>query len=293
MEKLYKSNRLYLIPYNNRIKNDSDYQLFTDKLISIIFDYALLQSDSIDYIISIYDKYYQNYLELQNSFTVTGKYKYSTYKELSKNLETDFHKNYIYVLLISFMTTSYRYDLMNFITDLIAKNLKNGNEDGLEIGFGSGIDLLFREKYFKKYEIFDINQYSKIIFELLFKNNNVYSFSNTFYTFSDTEKFTFVQFIELLEHLENPSEYINSAYKVLKHGGSFVFTAAVNMANIDHIYHFHNVDSVRKMIDERKWEIMAEEAFVNSLMKFPKQKISEIINDNKAPFILVYFLKKK
>lgn len=293
LSEINKSNRLSLIPYYTRIKYDDDYKIFADKIIDIVFEYAKINNDNMDYIGKIYNDYYLNYIDLQNEFNKTGKYKYNTYKELDTILDSSFHKNYIYILLLSFLTTSYRYEMMNYISSCMNKLLKENEENGLEIGFGTGIDLATRLNYFKSYDIFEINEYSQIMFNLLYRNINSIKFNKAFYTFDDEDKYSFVQLIELMEHLETPKEYIDFTHKTLKRGGYLIFTTAVNMANIDHIYLFNNLHSVRKLIDNDKWDIIEEKYFLNSLIKYPEAKINDIVNSNKLPYIVTHILKKK
>jgi SAM-dependent methyltransferase len=293
LNKINKKNRLFLIPYFSKIKYDNDYEKFSDKAISVLFDYAKSNNDELDLIVEKYCNYYLEYLKLQNDFKKYGKYKYNSYSELDSYLDSEFNKVYIYVLLISYLTTSYRYEMMLHITALLDQYLDENSEIGLEIGFGSGIDLISREKYFKNYDIYDTNEFSQIFFNLGFALKKQFSFNRSLYTFSDRNKYSYVQLIELMEHLENPKSYIDFIYETLKNGGFLIFTAAVNMANIDHIYLFNNILSVRSLIDREKWDIIDEQCFINSIINYSKSKREEIFKNNKVPYIVVFLLRKK
>lgn len=288
-----KKNRLFLIPYKNRIKNDEQYLKFTSRLITVLYEYAKLNNDNMDYIVESYNDYYLNYLELQQEFNKIGEYKYKNYADLEKDLDSRFHKDYIYVLLLSFLTTSYRYDMMDFVSESAAKYLKSNNESGLEIGFGTGIELSERIDYFKNYDIYEINKYSEQIFNLLYKNSAVAKYNNAFYGFDDDQEYTYVQLIELMEHLEEPKKYIDWSHKILKSEGIVVFTAAVNMANIDHIYLFDSIQSVRDLIEDSKWEVLERRCFINSMFKYSEEKIKELIESRKTPYIITFILRKK
>jgi SAM-dependent methyltransferase len=290
--KMSKLNRLSLIPHFTRVKRDNKYKQFADRTLDAVFAYAKANGDSMDYIVKAYNDYYFEYIDLQNEFNNNGKYRYGSYEELSKALSPTFQKNYIYVLLLSFLTTTYRYEMMAHISESLQNLLAEKSEIGLEIGFGTGIDLVERLHYCESYDIFEINKYSREMFDLLFADNKTIAFNNVLYTFDDVDKYTFVQLIELMEHLEDPKKYIDLTHKILKKNGCLVFTAAVNMANIDHIYLFNNLQSVRDLIDKEKWEIVDEKCFINSLIKYPEEKINEIINSNKSPYITTHILRK-
>lgn len=292
IESIEKKNRLFLIPYKNRVKKDERYLEFTNRLISVIYNYAELNNDEIDYVIESYNNYYLNYLELQQQFNKTGSYKYKNYADLDQDLDEVFHKDYIYVLLISFLTTSYRYDMMEFVSEAANKYLKNESEVGLEIGFGTGIELAERIDYFVKYDIYEINKYSEQIFNLLYKGSTLANYNNAFYEFDDVLKYSYVQLIELMEHLEEPKKYIDRSHRILKSEGIVVFTAAVNMANIDHIYLFDTIQSVRDLIDDQKWEVLDSKCFINSIFKYSEEKIKELIEGKKTPYIITFVIRK-
>ncbi|GEM_PF-6245840 len=293
LSKLKKKNRLSLIPYYTKIKNDIEFINFSNKVINVISEYANLNGDDEDYIVRVYDEYYLEYLELQKEFQKSGKYKYNSFATLNNELNSEFHKDYIYVLLLSFLTTSYRYEMMNYISNKLDLVLNTKGEIGIEIGFGTGIDLLSRINRFDLYDIYEINEYSKRMFDLLYQENKITNYNYSFYQFEDIEMYSFVQLIELMEHLENPKSYIDLSHKILKKDGILLFSSAVNMANIDHIYLFNNLESVRTLIDEDKWDVIDEKCFVNSLLKYPDDKIQDIIDKNKAPYIVLHLLKKK
>jgi hypothetical protein len=292
LSKIKKSNRLSLIPYYTRIKTDDEYKKFAEKTIDAIFLYGKSNNDSEDYIVKIYNDYYLEYLELQAEFNKTGRYRFSSYEEVDKILGPIFHKNYIYVLLLSFLTTTYRYEMMKYISGSMANVLKENSENGLEIGFGTGIDLPSRLNYFTNYDIFEINEYSEKIFNLLYADNKTINYNKAFYNFDDENKYSFVQLIELMEHLQDPKKYIDLSHKILKKNGRLIFTTAVNMANIDHIYLFNNLQSVRDLIDESKWKVVDEKCFLNSLVNYPEEKVNDIIVNNRAPYIVTHILKK-
>jgi len=289
---LNQKNRLFLIPYFSKLKNERDYEEFIEKVIDTLLKYSKIYGDSLELIAEIYNNYYMEYLELQSDFIKKGQYKYNDFNTLNQNLSSDFHKNYIYILLLSFMTTTYRFDMIKFISRSMGNLLEDNSEIGLEIGFGTGVDLDDNLKFFKQYEVYDLNPHSEMIFNLCFKEKEKINFHKQFYQFKEHNSYTYIQFIELLEHIEYPELYVNKAHDVLKFGGILIFTAAVNMANIDHIYLFNSKKAVKDLINIDKWKIIAEEYFINSLLKYPKEKINAIIENNSSPYIVTYVLKK-
>jgi SAM-dependent methyltransferase len=70
---------------------------------------------------------------------------------------------------------------------------------------------------------------------------------------------------EVLEHLENPAEFICSLFEMTKPDGLAYITAAINASHVDHIYLYRSPDEVSNHLTEAGFEIIdarAEYAYV-------------------------------
>ena len=54
--------------------------------------------------------------------------------------------------------------------------------------------------------------------------------------------------VEVLEHLEDPDDFLINLYRILQPGGRGYITAAINAPNADHIYLYKNLFEVEKQI---------------------------------------------
>lgn len=61
---------------------------------------------------------------------------------------------------------------------------------------------------------------------------------------------------EVLEHLEDPQNFIKALYKATRPKGWGYITAAVNAAHTDHIYLYRSPDEVREQVEAAGWQII-------------------------------------
>ena len=66
----------------------------------------------------------------------------------------------------------------------------------------------------------------------------------------------FIMNIEVLEHLEDPQEFLNALAKMLEPGGYGMISAAINAPNADHIYLYRNAEEVKQQIEKAGFKIV-------------------------------------
>lgn len=67
---------------------------------------------------------------------------------------------------------------------------------------------------------------------------------------------------EVLEHVERPEEVLAGLFSALAPGGRAFLTTVANVAAEDHIFLFHDVDHVRRVLTESGLEVLEERALV-------------------------------
>lgn len=65
---------------------------------------------------------------------------------------------------------------------------------------------------------------------------------------------------EVLEHLENPAEFVRSLFDMTKPGGRAYISAAINAGHVDHIYLYRNPDEVLKHLTDAGFDIIDSRA---------------------------------
>jgi 2-polyprenyl-3-methyl-5-hydroxy-6-metoxy-1,4-benzoquinol methylase len=206
------------------------------------------------------------FLKLQMGLKKTGKYLYSTFEEVEKNVYSKSGEgpDYLWPLYFSEIFWKVHYGfVMFFRKDFVNQNLKTGTVLEVPIGSGYflceflknnpnwkgiGIDLSKKCIDFSQM-ILDAHNVSKHTYEL--KKENLW-------TYDPNEKFDRIICGEFLEHLEDPLACLKKLHTLLNNEGKLFLTVAVSAAMIDHIYLYHNSQEVRNHIYAAGFKIEKE-----------------------------------
>lgn len=206
-----------------------------------------------------------------------------------------------------------------FMLPELTKELKSDSKI-LELGCGQGKGLKYivNKSYTKEENIFGIDQSSAAIeFAKLklptanLKQGDIYSLDYNDNTFD------FVLLMEVIEHLENPIEALNEAYRVLKPNGKLIISfpnylnfpwlmvrilsEKLNRPNwivlqpVDKIYTTLHVIELCKKTNFQFQKIMGSNYFPPILYVYENKKITEFLNKlklNHLSFHPILFFKK-
>lgn len=92
------------------------------------------------------------------------------------------------------------------------------------------------------------------------------------------EKLDCIVNVEVLEHLEDPVDFLKGLRKMIKDGGYGFVTAAIDAPNADHIYLYRSLEDVSKELNEAKFEVVEEINFA----AFENPKPGETVPQNGA-----------
>jgi len=226
-----------------------------------------------------WDQYYKHvdglanmsleFLKLQVKLEKSGKYLYSSFKEVEEN---EYSKNglemegpdYLWGLYFSEAFWKIHHNFVKFFLRDFNTNAKNKGVV-LEIPCGTGFFLC---EFLKKNPSWvatgvDLADTSISFSNMLFKANKIPENSYRllkidFFEFVETEKFDRIMCGEFLEHLEDPLGALKKFHRLLKNDGSVFITVAVWAAHIDHIFLYNNAEEVRKHIREAGFIIEKE-----------------------------------
>jgi len=209
-----------------------------------------------------------DFLKLQVNLEKTGKYLYSSFAEVEKNvfLKNGKHEGpqYLWGLYFSEVFWKIHCKLTKFFMNEFSNRV---NEEGtvLEVPIGTGfhlsqflmknpkwsgigVDLTENAVKFSK-NIFKINKIPKESYNII---------KEDFFTFKNKTKFNRIICGEFLEHVENPQKVLNNLNGLLNKNGKIFLTAAVWSGGIDHIYLYTHPDEVRNHIKEAGFKIEKE-----------------------------------
>lgn len=271
----YKTH-LYLkdnIFYRNIFKIDEDIDMDYELAEKFCYDaFKLCQSNWEIYSKKLFNLLEINveFLKLQALLEKTGKYLYTSFKEVKENVyrskDNDQSRgvNYLWGLYFTqiFWVTHYRV-FKFFLNEFI-----NNNKDGgvcLEAPSGSGIFLthfLINNKNWQGIAI-DLSDtaidFTKKILNLNeISQEKVKVIKGDIYKYQPDIKFDRIICGEFLEHVEDPLIILEKMNSLLADDGKLFLTTVAWTAFIDHIYLYKNVDEIKKHILQSGFKIDKE-----------------------------------
>jgi SAM-dependent methyltransferase len=231
-EKILEMNRWIRIAYNN-LKTSKSYNNKTDLIVQNYLDKYINDSRiNIENIPQIYFKFTNQYSNHIRKYIESDLYPF----EYEKSIELN-RCDYDIILILSIILSEHRHIIFSKLLSYSEKN--NGNI--LLIGIGSGIEL----------EFLDLNTINTTIYDLEISPLLKSYFSNINfkeYRFTGQEKnIDIIYAIELLEHLDDPYEFLENAKKSLKNGGEICCTTVTNVPQFDHLQKFKGDEFEKKI----------------------------------------------
>jgi SAM-dependent methyltransferase len=201
---------------------------------------------------------------LQAEFEKTGRYVASS----SKHVRPIDSEEYYLALLMSFICTSHRFDILRSLVNFLRTYCRAPNEL-LSVGYGTGYELklAFDEAPGWRIEAFDNSADSYgYASELLgffgypidCLHQDIFPLDRREELVAQPARFGKVVLCELLEHLDDPKAALRSVRSVLHPDGLLFCTMAINIAQEDHVYVYRTAEQARREILECGFDIVQE-----------------------------------
>lgn len=237
-----------------------------------------------------YYRFVEKQIRIHNSFLKEGRYRFECLADLEKSDEWQAHqKDYGFILLFSIIFSSHRFEIYHHFRKMISAYARKGGKC-LEVGAGCGVETSFLAKYFDV-KAYDMNAFSREAINFLFPELQGKFFPQV-YDFSEKGYYDVAVMIELIEHVENPLELLSGFSSVLTNSGVGFLTFALNMPQIDHIYHFRNIVEVTTMLQSSGLTVIKDFCAVSSALPIPFQKREEYASDMRFPTNYCCLVKK-
>lgn len=190
-------------------------------------------------------------------------YRYSTYEEVADMVynDEDYMSKYMIGLQLSGYIWVNHLKIHRYFMDFL--NRHHGN-NYLEVGPGHGRHFLeaINIANYKKYLAVDVSETSLKLTQNYVEKNientmaDVEFFRGDFLSLNSRYMYDAVVISEVLEHVEKPLEFIKKAYSLMSDEGVLYINVPINAPAIDHIWLFHSVEEVEKMVDEANFRIV-------------------------------------
>ena len=215
-----------------------------------------------------FGKYYENlhslvlfsleFLKLQVRLVKTGKYLYSSFKEVNRYVYNNPDRKltgpwYMMALYFSQVFWVTHYNVNKFFLEEICKGNK---EDGLILEAPSGTGLFISNFlsrnpswYGTALDLSDSAiEFTRRMVDTFDISEQVGLCKHDFFKYVPSFKYDIVLCGEFLEHLEKPEVALDKLYSFVKDDGFVFLTVAVYASMIDHIYLYKSVEEVREQI---------------------------------------------
>ncbi|MCI8378543.1 MAG: class I SAM-dependent methyltransferase [Lachnospiraceae bacterium] len=216
-----------------------------------------------------YLKFCEYFTEERFYFLENGTYRYHTYEEASVLYnDEEYMNNYMTGLAFAIYLWGIQRDGMRFFRKKCEEDIHSGGRY-LEVGPGHGEYLVtaVENMGFDHYLAVDISQtaakltHSFVEFALRDRQNlldKVDVEHKDFFDFTTEEKFDAIVISEVLEHVENPKDFLVQVRKLSKKDTFIYLSTAINSPYPDHLYLFHNKEEVYEMFKETGLKVVDE-----------------------------------
>ena len=224
------------------------------------------------------------FLKLQRQLEKTGKYKYSTFEEVEREVFKNKNSgalegvDYLWGLYFSRIFWIPHHRLTNFFLSEFA-TVENGNGICLEAPTGSGVFLSQFLSLNKGYTgvTVDISETALSFARKLFDRNQqltrVVLSQDDIYKLKDDIKFDRIICTEFLEHVEDPVAILRILRSLLAEGGKIFLTTVTWTAFIDHIYLYEDIAGIKRHIAESGFVI--EKEYIQSVFSKDAKRLGE------------------
>lgn len=233
-----------------------------DQLESLI-NFYMEREYSLDEITDAFLYWVKTLMEEQKYFLENSAYRYSSLNDAKHIYEdANYMKSYVIGLSLTTYLWNLHRDMMRFFTDKISR-IPRG-EKYLEIGPGHGeyfVKALLNTN-FSKYIGVDISQTSvdmtKAFIQHTFKNEgkSYDILCQDFFEYPNTEKFDAIVMGEVLEHVEQPLNFLRKIHDIANNDAFIYITTAINAPQLDHIYLFHTIEEVLELLDKAHLKVV-------------------------------------
>jgi len=232
------------------------------EMLDSYLKYCLGNGLSFEILAEAYDVFSKDTLKEQVYFIKHNRYRFSTYNEVASHVyrNNDYMRKYMYGLALTSFLWPNHLQVFKFFRDKLPKDLK-GNY--LDIGPGHGMFMMeaMRLSSYINFWGIDISSASVEITKNIlnsgyfgqFKNCNI--IHGDFLKWSINEKFDAIVMGDVLEHVENPCDFLNKVRNLSTISSYIYISTAINSPVIDHIYLFESKEHLINLIESCSFSI--------------------------------------
>jgi 2-polyprenyl-3-methyl-5-hydroxy-6-metoxy-1,4-benzoquinol methylase len=223
-------------------------------------------------------------------------YRYSKYEEVAEKVYND--NEYMTKYMIGLALTGFLWPnhvMINRFFDALLPKLSHNGGDLLEVGPGHGAYLqkTYSSERFNNIHVIDLSKTSlelskKLLGRIRVNSTQVEYFHQDFLRLRDnSKKYEAIIIGEVIEHVENPLEFIKKAEELLSPGGILFLTTCLNAPAIDHLYNWESIVHLESQLTSGNFIVE------DRLLLGTKGAAISVCEANKFPINVAYTLRAK
>ena len=252
------------VRYGDRYRGDALFIL--DRLDA----FARNQGETLGDVLRFYRSFIERVTRERREFQESGAWPVET------GLDEQAHREYLYSLSLSTALNRSRYELSLDYRRAVEELMKVG-ASVLEIGPGNCLDAAFASSW-GHVEAYELNALSRVWQRLLNSGSRI-DLRIEECRFEREQAYDWVTMIELLEHLPDPSVYLEKAFRVLRDGGLAYLTFALRMPQADHLWLFQSVNECRDMLQKSGFGLLREHCLIDTWMPYDEADLWGLADD--------------
>lgn len=236
-------------------EQNAAYWKLTDSFMASFSEYLESEGLSLSFAVDSYIQMCDEMLSEQITFLRTGGYSCKSFEEANISIYSDNNKMkaYMHGLMLSQFLWKNHFLILQFYMDAVRAT---PYDRCIEIGSGHGMFLVQAALANQEatYNVVDISQES-IRMTKGIVSHFLPSLANISFQVMDIteripdEKYDFIVFGEVLEHVENPAVLLGKIKGMMANSGKCFITTCANCPAVDHIYLFNCVEEITAMIE--------------------------------------------
>jgi 2-polyprenyl-3-methyl-5-hydroxy-6-metoxy-1,4-benzoquinol methylase len=252
-----------------------------------LLNFYVRRGNTLEQVVDKYLNKVEFIMEEQRYFVENGKYRFSTFAEVESYYGDS---NYMDSYTIGLGLSTYLWRVHRELRKLFVKSLNMAAANGtgqkyLEIGPGHGEYFVtaMQQSCFQQYVAIDISETSVkltkdyVEYSMPDADSRYEVIHQDVFMYEPSEPFDMAVMGEVLEHVENPNDFLRRIHRLASNDAYIFVTTAVNAPSPDHIFLFNNLAEVTNLLEAEKFTIIDSVA-VNagniSLEKAEKRKMA-------------------
>jgi len=226
-----------------------------------LVEFYKTQDNSLEQIADKYLNLVNSLFEEQKYFFEYEKYRHSTYNEAKHIYENPQHMDsYAIGLGLSVFLWQVHRDIMRFFKKYL-KLCVGGRYFEIGPGHGENFVSAMKAASFDNFTAIDISRtcieqtLSYIKYSFGAERNDYKIICGNFFDYPEIDKFDSIVMGEVLEHVENPIDFLKKIRAISNKNSLIYISTAINAPQLDHIYHFHNLQEVYNMLEQAGFKI--------------------------------------